>query len=71
MCDFVLSSDGDLVLYGASLIKSIDFSKGKVEVYSWKHVLDLMQSLFINLWDDVKDADLQILHICSFAIFLG
>ena len=44
--DYVLSYDGDIVVYGATIIKNIDFKKGTVEVYSWSNVCELMIAEF-------------------------
>ena len=67
----MLSSDGDIIVYGATIIKNIDMKKGTVEVFNWNSITELMLAEFGADWAAVKDTDLQILHIYSFCALLG
>ncbi len=69
--DYVLSNDGDIVAYGASVMKNLNIATGTTDVFEWSHLKEMMLAEFEDKWREVKDVNLQILHICSFCALLG
>ena len=69
--DYVLSSDGDIIVYGATIIKNVDFKKGTVEVFNWAHIIEFMLDQFGESWSAIKNTDVQIFHVYSFCALLG
>ncbi len=52
-------------------MKNIDIQSGTVEIFEWSHITEIKLAEFEDQWKEVRDKDLQILHICSFCALLG